>query len=225
MYAWGLSRTDRIFVQHVGQLSDLCPRLRAKARILPKVFIPKLNGQNEAIKSHDARDKYVAWVGTLIHLKRPDILVEIARKTPTIQFRVCGGLPHGGDERIVDELRAVPNIDYLGKVAPEKAEQVIAEASLLLCTSDTEGFPNTFAQAWSAGTPVLSLKIDPGDIITEKQIGVVAGDSERAALKIKELIDSPDRRQEVGVRARRYIAENNSAEAVVRLFEDALNNQ
>ena len=39
LYAWGLSRTDRIFVQHGGQLSGLRPRWRAKARVLPKICV------------------------------------------------------------------------------------------------------------------------------------------------------------------------------------------
>jgi len=225
MYAWGLSRTDRIFVQHDGQLSDLSPRLRSKARILPKVYIPEVDGQNHTLKPHNVREKYVAWVGTLINLKRPDVLIEIARKTPSIQFVVCGGLPNGGEKEIVQQLQTTPNVKYLGQVPPQKAQEIIADASVLLSTSDVEGFPNTFAQAWFAGTPVISLKVDPGHLIAEKGLGVVSGTPERAAAEIKKLIDLPDHRQEIAIRARQHMNENNSAEAVVNLFQDALKNR
>ena len=38
-------------------------------------------------------------------------------------------------------LRAITNIDYRGQVAPEEAMEAIADAALLLSTSDEEGFP------------------------------------------------------------------------------------
>ena len=80
----------------------------------------------------------------------------------------------------MQELRATPNIEYLGHVAPEKAEQVIAGAAVFLSTSDEEGFPNTFVQAWSSGTPVVSLKIDPDRIIERLGLGTVSENVERA---------------------------------------------
>jgi glycosyltransferase involved in cell wall biosynthesis len=224
LYAWGLSRTDRIFVQHAGQLAGLSPRLRAKACILPKVSLPELGRDIQPVKSHFEREKYVAWVGTLIPLKRPDVLIEIARKLPNVSFVVCGGIGPHCDENILADLREIPNIEYLGQVSPAKAQQIIADASLLLSTSDVEGFPNTFAQAWLAGTPVVSLKVDPGRIIAENQLGVVAGSIERAIAEIKSLIESPDQRQQIGIRAHDYALENYSAASVVKLFEDALAN-
>ena len=48
---------------------------------------------------------------------------------------------------------------------PNEAMQVIADAALLLCTSDEEGFPNMFTQAWASGTPIVTLKVDPDNII------------------------------------------------------------
>jgi len=231
LYAWGLSRTDRIFVQHEGQLSGLHPRWRRKAYVLPKicVFSEQATGLAPVTKSHAAREKYVAWVAMLRKHKRPDILVEIARRAPEIRFVVCGGItthatPLGFGERIVNALRALPNVDYRGQVGPDEAMRVIAAASIFLSTSDEEGFPNTFTQAWSSGTPVISLKIDPGGLIVENGLGIIAGTADRAIAEIKKLIDLPEHRQEIAVRARQHINGNNSADAVVRLLEDALKN-
>ena len=63
------------------------------------------------------------------------------------------------------------NVKYCGQVTPDKDLQVIANAAILLSTSDQEGFPNTFLEAWSAGTPVVSLKIDPDRIIEQMGLG------------------------------------------------------
>ena len=73
LYAWGLWRTDKIFVQHTGQLTMLHPSLQSKACILPKVC-----PLTPAVKMHSERQKYVAWVATMRQHKRPDLLVEIA---------------------------------------------------------------------------------------------------------------------------------------------------
>ena len=179
LYAWGLSRTDRIFVQHRGQLSGLPKRWQSKAYIVPSIA-----GETAVVKPHCEREKYVAWIAVLREVKRADLLIQIARKMPDVRFVVCGGPSSfasspGYGERIVKELRAVPNIDFRGPVAPDVAHRVIADAAVFLSTSDEEGFPNTFLQAWASGTPVVSLKIDPDLVIEQKQIGTVSRTTHR----------------------------------------------
>jgi glycosyltransferase involved in cell wall biosynthesis len=122
----------------------------------------------------------------------------------------------------MEALRTLPNIEFLGKVAPEKSLQVIAEAALLLSTSDEEGFPSTFLEAWASGTPVVSLKVDPDGIIKQAGLGTVPGTIENTIVDIKAFLDAPQLRDELAVRARRYVTENHSAAAVVRVFEQAL---
>ena len=192
----------------------------------PKVCIlPDEVGDKIIVTPHAEREKYVAWVAVLRQHKRPDVLIEIARKAPGIRFVVCGGpgsSPPGYSERIVHELRATPNIEYLGHVAPEKAEQVIAGAAVFLSTSDQEGFPNTFTQAWSAGTPIVSLRLDPDHLIERVGMGTVSESVARVIADINALIDSPQRRDDIAIRARKFVGENYSASAVVSLFERAL---
>jgi glycosyltransferase involved in cell wall biosynthesis len=98
----------------------------------------------------------------------------------------------------------------------------MADAAMLLSTSDEEGFPNTFIQAWSVGTPVVSLKIDPDHIIERVGLGMVSGSLERAITDINALIDAPQLREEIAVRAQQYIAEAHSEAAVTAVFEQAL---
>ncbi len=229
LYAWGLARTDRIFVQHEGQLVRLHPRWQSKAHILPKICIlPGVTGDAIAGRPHCERENYVAWVAMLGQFKRPDILIEIARKTPAIRYVVCGGpivnfmAPPGYGERIVNELRMVSNVEFLGQVAPEKSQQVIANAALLLSTSDVEGFPNTFVQAWASGTPVVSLKIDPDHLIERMGLGAVCGTADRAIAEITSFMNSPHRRDEIAIRAQRLVSQNYSATAAVKSFGDAL---
>ena len=221
LYAWGLLRTDRIFVQHSGQYFMLPPRWRSKTQTLPKVCpLPTV------VKPHSERPKYVAWVAMLRKPKRPDLLVEIARKAPTIRFVVCGGLtthrtPGEYGAQVVDVLEKLPNVDYRGRVDPEEASRVIADAALLLSTSDQEGFPNTFVQAWSNGTPVMTLQVDPDSIIKRLKLGAVTGTIDATVEQLHRLLASPQERQTIATRAREYILSHLSSERVVKIFDHA----
>ena len=222
LYAWGLSETDRILLQHDGQLSDLSSRWRAKA-----YCVSSIAGETVVMKPHSKRAKCVAWVGDLRRPKRPDLLIEIARSMPEIRFIVCGGpTAHrsqpGYGERISDCLQTVPNVEQRGQIIHSEALQVIADAAVLLSTSDEEGFPNTFLEAWSSGTPVVSLKIDPDRQIERLGLGVVSKSTAGAIADIHALMHAPERRDEIGLRARQHVAEAHSEAAVIAAFERAI---
>jgi len=222
LYAWGLAWADRIFVQHGGQLSELAPHLRSKASILPGLV-----GQTNSVKPHTQRKHYVVWVAVLRQVKRPDLLVEIARRMPDIAFVVCGGpsthgTSSGYSEGIMKELRALQNVDCLGQVPPGKTLQIIADAALLLSTSDGEGFPSVFLEAWSLGTPVVSMKVDPDGVIERKGLGSVTNTVDKTVEGVRALMRAPDVRAEMAVRARQHVEETHGEAAAVRAFEDGL---
>ena len=221
LYAWGLAWADRILVQHGGQLSQLAPHLRAKASILPGIV-----GQRNSVKPHSQREQYVAWVAVLRKPKRPDLLLKVARKMPHTRFVVCGGSSPGTPveytDWIIRELHTLSNIEYLGHVPPERTLQIIADAAMLLSTSDGEGFPSVFLEAWSLGTPVMSMKIDPDGVIEKKGLGSVTNTVDKTVEGIQVLMQAPDVRDKMAVRARQHVAETHGEAAAVRAFEDGL---
>jgi glycosyltransferase involved in cell wall biosynthesis len=223
LYAWGLSKTEWLFVQHGGQLDDLPARWKSKALIVRSIA-----GSHKECTAplESGRAPYVAWVGMLRQPKRPDLLIEIAKSAPHVKFVVCGGAtthrsPSGYGQNIIHRFQAVSNIEFRKQLPPDEAERVIAEAAVLLCTSDQEGFPNTFLQAWSYGTPVVSLQVDPDSVIKRFNLGVVTGTVDAAREELDRLLSSPDLRQEFATRGRQYVASHHSEEAVVKAFDQA----
>jgi len=222
LYAWGLMRSDRIFVQHNGQLSQLVTRWKSKAHV-----VPSFAGEMPVGLPHSERKGYVAWVGTLRGPKRVDRLIEIARRLPKIQFVVCGGTSTfqssvENGRQIVSDLRALPNVDYLGQVEIKRTQKIIAEANILLSTADGEGFPNTFLEAWSSGTPVVSLTIDPDGIIQQKGLGTLSRSVGCAVEDIKTLMELPQRRTDIGIRAQQHVEKMHSESVVIKIFERAV---
>jgi glycosyltransferase involved in cell wall biosynthesis len=221
LYAWGLAWADRIFVQHDGQLSALATKWRGKSFIVPSIA-----GELGDYVPHDQRDDYVAWVGQLKYPKRPDRLLQMAQLLPDVRFVVCGGPSDFGSrpgygESMIDSLRSLTNVDYRGQVAPEVASQVIANAALLFSTSEEEGFPNTFLQSWSRGTPVISLRVDPDQAITCAQLGAVCDTPEIAGVAIRRLLRSSQERDAIAARSLHHVQERHSDTAVLKAAERA----
>jgi glycosyltransferase involved in cell wall biosynthesis len=222
LYALGLSWSDRILVQSDKQMLALPKRWRAKA-----FKVPSITPGPAALRAHAERAPYVAWIAMLRKFKRPDLLVEIAGNAPDVKFVVCGGpttftAEPGYGERITTALRSLANVEYRGQVAPEEAVEAMNKAAVFLSTSDEEGFPNTFLQAWSAGTPVVSLKIDPDGVIARHGLGRVSSSPDQAIEDLRSLLRSIDERDAIARRARRYIARDHSAAAAVRTLEAAI---
>jgi glycosyltransferase involved in cell wall biosynthesis len=222
LYEWGLRRSDIIFVQHEGQRAQLPPSWQARTHLLPGIVPLPVT-----YRPHPERNGTVAWAAVIRPPKRPDLLVEIARRLPEVHFVVCGAPQYslweaGRIESIIGQLRSLPNIDYRGHVAPEQTVKVIGDASLLLSTSDGEGFPSVFLEAWAAGTPVVSIQIDPDHKIRNGELGVVADTVDGAVDAVCSLMASPRRRQDMGMNARRHVEETHSSVAAVRAFQSAV---
>lgn len=222
LYMWGLQRSDIIFVQHSNQRERLPPRWQRRAYLLPGI----VSLPDSAIP-HSERNGTVAWAAVIRPVKRPDLLLEIARRLPMIPFAVCGAptlhLWNPKEiEDILTRLRSIPNVDYRGHVAPEQTLKAIGDACLLLSTSEGEGFPSVFLEAWAAGTPVVSLQIDPDHKIRNYELGKVTDTVEEAVEVVRSFMASPEHRQEIAVRSRLYVEENHGPASAVRAFEAAV---
>lgn len=226
LYAWGLQRSDVIFAQHDGQRECLPSSWKRKVYPLPGIVpLPS------RVTPHAERNGSVVWVAVIRPAKRPDRLIEIARRLPMIRFVVCGApalrfwnAREDEMENILTRLRSLPNVEYRGHVAPEQALRAIGDASLFLSTSDGEGFPSVFLEAWAAGTPVVSVEIDPDHKIRNGELGMVTDAVDGAVDAVRMLMASPERRKDMGMRARRHAEELHSPIAAVRAFETAVAN-
>lgn len=222
LYAFGLSMSDRILIQHEGQRELLPEGLRSRA-----FLVPSIAAAAAAPDPEPSREPYVAWVGLLREPKRPHLVVELARSLPHVRFVVCGP-PSEHRTRpayaasIVPALNSCPNIDYRGAVAPDEAQRVLVCASVLLSTSLAEGFPNTLLQAWSGGVPAVSVELDPGGTIRRFGGGKVARDVADAARLIDHYLRNETERVEDGRRGRDYVRDHHSEEAAVASLQRAL---
>ena len=103
----------------------------------------------------------------------------------------------------------LPNVAFFDYVPFPETEALFARALLFVNTSRSEGFPNTFVQAWKHGTPVLSLEIDPDRVIAANGLGSACdGDPARMRGELAALLEHPARWEACSRNALSYVREH-----------------
>ena len=199
LFRYGLRRADRIIVQTEGQR-----RMLERGFGLPSVVLPMpCDGPDAATYTEpqpaSGRPR-VIWVGRISREKQPDWLADIASARPGVDFDVAG-TDDPSMAATVARLRGLPNVTLRGRVPREGMPAVYRGAAALLCTSEFEGFPNTFLEAWSHGVPVVST-VDPDGLIAGRRLGAVASTRESLAAALDVLLSSPEGWRDASMAAR-----------------------
>lgn len=187
MYECALNRIDYIVCQNEYQTNTLKTNYERKALIIPNIW-----GNTVGTAKSKTSSPEVVWVANFRKLKRPEWFLGLAQANPNIKFSMAGGpISKEFFNHIAHEAATIPNLSFLGPISIEESNTLIGNAKILVCTSEYEGFPNTFLQAWSAGVPVVST-VDPNNIINTFNLGQTVDDQESLDLAIKALLSDND---------------------------------
>jgi glycosyltransferase involved in cell wall biosynthesis len=105
-------------------------------------------------------------------------------------------------------MRTVGGLTYLGEKSNDQINRILGVSHILVNTSDYEGFPNTFIQAWLHEVPVVSLHVDPDNVLTRQGLGFHSGGLDRLVQDTRNLIENTDLRTRIGKKARAYALEH-----------------
>ena len=167
------------------------------------------------------KDIDVLWVGNLRPLKRPELVLELARQLPGVKFTLAGGPMPGGQTYYDDMIAAaarLANVTMLGPVRYRDSGGLFDRARLLLNTSTIEGFPNTFLQAWVRGLPVVTF-FDPDGLVQRLPLGRVARSLDDMREGIRGLLEDDLERDAIGRRAREYVGREFTSSVAARYLE------
>ena len=123
------------------------------------------------------KQKNILWIGSTRKVKRLDLFLDLAEKyrnNDGWKFIVVGRLEPGTySDTLSARIALLDNVTYLGERDNGYINNLLEiQADLLVNTSDSEGFSNTFIQAWLRGIPVLSLNSNPDNILTNYDLGI-----------------------------------------------------
>ncbi|TMG77783.1 MAG: glycosyltransferase family 4 protein [Betaproteobacteria bacterium] len=213
LYRWGLRHVSGIVVQSERQREALARHYGRGATVVPSCY------GHTGKPSHPGR--IILWAGMIKQIKRPDLFIDLARRCPHYRFRLVGG--GARDEsalfnRICREATALPNVEMTGFVPFADVEGHFDDGSLLVNTSPTEGFPNTFLQAWSRGMPTVSL-FDPDARWQGHRVGEVVGSSDDMASCVRSLMNDEARWRRISALSRKYFEAHHSVDHAVDIYE------
>jgi glycosyltransferase involved in cell wall biosynthesis len=160
------------------------------------------------------------WIANFKPIKQPEALLRVARELgdSNVTIQIVGRVPQHRYGELLAELERLPNVQYLGELTGDQVNERLDQAHLLVNTSSVEGFPNTFAQAWLRQVPVLSLQVDPDNVLARESLGFCAGGSEiELARAIRRLAENPVQRTQIGRAAREYAIKYHSLENASRI--------
>lgn len=215
-----LSAADALIAQNQFQYENASRLFDTETHLIPNGYIdPEVETETTATEP-----PMVLWVSRFRSFKRPEVVLEIAKQVPDARFVLIGSKNNESlYDRITAEAQALDNVDVVGYVPYEEINEYFERCDLFLNTSKSEGFPNTFLQAWAHRKPVISLNVDPNDIIATNNIGFCANESiDDLIQQLQNLIADTSSRRAMGDAAYEYFKANHSIKSVAAEYERVL---
>jgi glycosyltransferase involved in cell wall biosynthesis len=219
LFRYGLKHADRVIVQTRRQQEMLLEGFGRDSVVVPMPCPgPSKAEYGESARKHNGSQR-VLWIGRICEVKRPDRFLDLAQACPGVQFDFVGPVGDSQYARSVYErARTLANVNVRGPALHDRVSDFYRQAKVMCCTSDFEGFPNTFLEAWSWGVPIVST-FDPDHLIEEKGLGRVGKDVSQLAVGIREMLNAPDQWQAASRAARDYYLANHSIDQAMERFE------
>jgi glycosyltransferase involved in cell wall biosynthesis len=153
---------------------------------------------------------YVAWVANIKRRKHPELFVKLARslKDTEVDFLMVGRIQEEAYRWLEIEEGVPENFHMLGPMPPREVNGFLQRSLFLVHTCEPEGFPNNILQAWNAGKPVVSLNFDPEGLLEQQGLGRHSVTWENFERDVRDLINEPETRSAIGLRAREYVTKN-----------------
>lgn len=215
-YVDAIRRADAVVAQTTHQLELLEQMFGIDSQVVPNVY--SVPPDDELVAAVDR--EFVLWVGSLDpEQKKPMRFVRLAERLPAVEFVLIGWT---ADEAFRTEIReradALPNLRFEGFVPPDEIDRYYRRAAMFVNTSEYEGFPNTFLEAWRYGVPVVSLHHTLDGLLSEGELGLHAGSTERLTEQVEGLWEDPERAAELGHSGRAYLREHYAVDSAVETY-------
>ena len=151
----GVQFVDRLYVQNSYQFKGFRRILffrKNRVEIIRNIPMLKPVNRPKLIQ------EYFTWIGSYRPHKRPEWVIEIAKRLPEHHFMVILDTRHFIETREIFQNASnnLENLIFVAGVRRDELPEIYEKSKAVLITSKGEGFPNVAIEAWSQGCPVIS---------------------------------------------------------------------
>lgn len=216
LFWWSVKNSDLIISQNKKQVDFLQNNFKKESLILKSFhYIPESKIQTKR--------ESILWIGGAQYIKQPNLFLEIAKRFPDQRFvMICSiNLALKNYFKEIKEMAKVyHNVEFIDYVPFNQIDSNFQRAKIFINTSTAEGFPNTFVQAAKNKTPIVSLNVNPDNILTKYKIGFCAnGNFEWMIEHIKSLLDDSKLWREMSENGYKYAKENHNIKKIIEEYK------
>ena len=157
----------------------------------------------------DSNRDIILWAGRSDSEKRPGLFLDLAEQFPDEKFvMLCPkALNDQNYDQLIGRAKTIKNLEFFPLVPFQKTSDYFQRTKVFVCTSQAEGFPNTYIQAWINAVPVLSLDVNPDGIFDKFGCGICCnGDFERFYESLRFML-AENKYAQLGRNGRKYVEE------------------
>ncbi len=212
-FIWSLRHADAVIAQNKKDAKNLAETVGVSAQVIknPHQLPPLLQKERDTI----------LWVGRSAKVKRPDLFLELAEQMPRQNFTmICQkAIKDTEYDSLVARAQQIENLEFVTRVPFRKIREYFQRARMLVNTSDSEGFPNTFIQACKWAAPILSLNVNPDGFLDKYECGICAnGDWELFVEKLEQILDR-ETAKKFSNNARKYAEEFHDINKIIKQYK------
>jgi glycosyltransferase involved in cell wall biosynthesis len=215
LYERGLRRAAGVLVQSAHQQELMRRNFGLASEIAGMIVQP-----GSSVLQFAERDIDALGVSNMRKVKRPDVLLSVADRLPDVSFHMAGGTVPGVAsffETVKEQAASRSNVTFHGAVPYRSVSALYARARVFVNTSDIEGFPNTYLQAWASGTPVVAF-FDPDGVIAREGLGAAVRTPQEMSEAVRRLTRDESQWQAARQRCLAFIEQHYSEDKVLQPY-------
>jgi glycosyltransferase involved in cell wall biosynthesis len=219
----GISRTTLQAVREVYGVSS--PTACIPCAVDPESASPRLPRRTVRERTSTPLDApVIVWVGSLSPEKRPDRLLRVAaivkEAVPAVHLWIVGTGPLREETEAAARASSLaPCVRFLG--ARDDVADYMAAGDVLALTSDSEGMPAVLLEAGLVGLPVVSTQVGGvSECVLHGRTGLLVerDDEDGLADALRDVLERPTTRQQLGNAARGWIEQNFTMSRVAQAY-------
>lgn len=218
-YKIGIKQAAIIVCQNEYQQTKLKDKFPDK--IIIKIKNPFYTGIKTGLLLNNER-QYFAWIGQFTYQKNLAAFYRIAASNKQYKFIIAGKsdtTPDPETSHAIINLRTIDNVEFVGNIKRDGVFPFLSKSYALINTSRYEGFSNTFLEAFSVATPVISLQVNPDNIFNKYRVGYLT-DEQNISKIFSECIELDYQKSKTYFS--KYMEENHNYRINAKLLADTL---